>query len=326
MKTRPFDKTGIQVSEIGLGCWQLGGSDYGDVDEKLAFNILSAAIGAGVNFLDTADVYGGGRSEKLIGRFLKTRDEKIFTATKLGRKDIYPDKYTRDTLRAATESSLKNLGVDSLDLTQLHCVPTEELRKGDVFHWLCEQRQEGKIRNFGASVETMEQALICLEHDGLSSLQIIFNIFRQNPAHLLFEKALAKKVAVIVRLPLASGLLSGRMTKETRFPQNDHRNYNRDGQCFSVGETFGGIPYEKGVDLAGALKPLVPAGMTMAQMAQRWILDHEAVSVVITGASRPAQVAANASASALAPLDGKLHAALRDFYEKEVKQHIRGAY
>jgi aryl-alcohol dehydrogenase-like predicted oxidoreductase len=326
MNSRLFNKTGVHVSEIGLGCWQLGGSDWGNVDEKLAFDILSAAVESGINFLDTADVYGGGRSEKLIGQFLKTRGEKIFTATKLGRMGIYPDKYTRDTLRAATDSSLKNLGVDSLDLTQLHCVPGEELRKGDVFEWLREQRQEGKIKHFGASVETMEQAKICLEHDGLSSLQIIFNIFRQDPARELFEKALVKKVAIIVRLPLASGLLGGKMTKETRFPENDHRNYNRDGRFFSVGETFGGIPYEKGVELADALKPLVPAGMTMAQMAQRWILDHEAVSVVITGASRVAQVTANASASALPPLDAKLRAALRDFYEREVKQHIRGAY
>ena len=187
-------------------------------------------------------------------------------------------------------------------------------------------KQEGKIKSFGASVETMEQALICLEHDGLSSLQIIFNIFRQNPADVLFQKALAKQVAIIVRLPLASGLLSGKMTKETKFPQNDHRNYNRDGQYFSVGETFGGIPYEKGVELADALKPLVPAGTGMAQMAQRWILDHEAVSAVITGASRVAQVEANASASALDSLDAKLHSALRDYYENNVKQHIRGAY
>jgi len=326
MKTRLFNKTGVQVSEIGLGCWQLGGSDWGNVDDQSAFDILSAAVEAGVDFFDTADVYGGGRSEKLIGQFLKTRGEKIFTATKLGRMGIYPDKYTRDTLRAATESSLKNLGVDCLDLTQLHCVPVEELRKGDVFQWLAEQKHEGKIRNYGASVETMEQAKICLGHDGLSSLQIIFNIFRQNPADEIFETALAKKVAIIVRLPLASGLLSGKMTKETRFPENDHRNYNRDGQHFSVGETFGGIPYEKGVELADALKPLVPAGMTMAQMAQRWILDHEAVSTVITGVSRVAQVGANASASELPPLDAKLRASLRDFYGKEVKQYIRGEY
>lgn len=325
MKTRIFDKTGVHVSEIGLGCWQLGGSDWGNVDETLAFDILSAAVEAGVDFFDTADVYGGGRSEQLIGRFLKTRREKIFVATKLGRMGIYPDKYTRATLRAATESSLKNLGVESLDLTQLHCVPTAELRKGDVFEWLREQQRDGKIRHFGASVETMEQALICLEQEGLSSLQVIFNIFRQNPADVLFQKALAGQVAIIVRLPLASGLLGGKMTKETRFPENDHRNYNRDGRFFSVGETFGGIPFEKGVELADALKPRIPGGMTMAQMSQRWILDHEAVSVVITGASRVAQVAANASVSSLPPLGPKLRRSLKDFYENSVKQHIRGA-
>lgn len=325
MKTRLFDKTNRQISEIGLGCWQLGGSDWGNVDEKLAHDILATAADAGVNFFDTADVYGGGRSEQLIGKFLKERGGDIFTATKLGRMGIYPDGYSRESLLAATQSSLKNLGVDSLDLTQLHCVPTEVLRKGEVFEWLRGQKKDGFIKNFGASVETMEEALICLEQEGLSSLQIIFNIFRQNPADVLFEKALAKKVAIIVRLPLASGLLGGKMTKETKFPENDHRNYNRDGQAFSVGETFAGIPYEKGVELADALKPLVPAGMTMAQMAQRWILDHEAVSVVITGASRVAQVEANVSASELPPLDGQLRATLRDFYAREVKQHIRGA-
>ncbi|HWB58884.1 MAG TPA: aldo/keto reductase [Chthoniobacteraceae bacterium] len=326
MKTRLFNKTGVHVSEIGLGCWQLGGSDWGDVDEKLAHDILSAAVDSGINFLDTADVYGGGRSEQLIGNFLKSRSEKIFTATKLGRKGIYPDNYTRETLNEATESSLKNLGVDALDLTQLHCVPLAELRKGDVFQWLREQKQQGKIKSFGASVETMEQALACLDHEGLSSLQIIFNLFRQNPADVLFKKALEKQVAIIVRLPLASGLLSGKLTKDSRFPQNDHRNYNRDGQYFSVGETFGGIPFEKGVELADALKPRVPGGMTMAQMAQRWILDHEAVSVVITGASRVAQVTANASVSALPPLDSRLRGTLRDYYENEVKQHIRSDY
>jgi aryl-alcohol dehydrogenase-like predicted oxidoreductase len=326
MKTRLFNHTGKQISEIGLGCWQLGGSDWGDVDEKLADEILSTAVESGVNFFDTADVYGGGRSEKLIGQFLRGRSEKIFVATKLGRMGLYPDKYTRETVRAATESSLKNLGVETLDLTQLHCIPLAVLQRGEVFGWLRELQQEGKIRNFGASVETMEEALVCAEQEGLCSLQIIFNLFRQNPAELLFAKALAKKIAIIVRLPLASGLLGGKMTKETRFPQNDHRNYNRDGQAFSVGETFSGLPYEKGVDLSDALKPLVPAGLTMAQMAQRWILDHEAVSVVITGASRPAQVTANVSVSELPPLDAKLRETLRDFYGKEVQPHIRGAY
>jgi aryl-alcohol dehydrogenase-like predicted oxidoreductase len=272
-------------------------------------------------------VYGNGRSETLIGRFLKERRAKIFVATKLGRTaSLYPDKYTEAGVRAATEASLKRLGVSTLDLTQFHCIPIEELRRGDVFEWLRGLQREGKIRHFGASVESMEEALLCLEQPGLVSLQIIFNIFRQKPIEALFSKAKKKGVAIIVRLPLASGLLSGKLTKESRFPQNDHRNYNRDGQCFNVGETFAGLPYEKGVESADALKAMVPGGLTMAQMAQRWILDYDAVSVVIPGASRPDQARANAAVSNLPSLDGKLHEALRRFYEREVASHIRGPY
>jgi aryl-alcohol dehydrogenase-like predicted oxidoreductase len=327
MNTRTFGKTGVRVSEMGLGCWQLGGTDWGNVDDAAALDILSAAMEAGVNFFDTADVYGNGRSETLIGRFLKERRAKIFVATKLGRTaSLYPDKYTEAGVRAATEASLKRLGVSTLDLTQFHCIPIEELRRGDVFEWLRGLQREGKIRHFGASVESMEEALLCLEQPGLVSLQIIFNIFRQKPIEALFSKAKKKGVAIIVRLPLASGLLSGKLTKESRFPQNDHRNYNRDGQCFNVGETFAGLPYEKGVESADALKAMVPGGLTMAQMAQRWILDYDAVSVVIPGASRPDQARANAAVSNLPSLDGKLHEALRRFYEREVASHIRGPY
>lgn len=326
MKKRSFNNSGFNASEIGLGCWQLGGGDWGTLDEKLALEILSTAVAEGVNFFDTADVYGGGRSEALIGKFLKGCGEEIFVATKLGRAGIYPDNYTRETLSEATEASLKRLGVDALDLTQLHCVPTEELRKGEVFEWLREQRTAGKIRHFGASVESVEEGLICLEQEGLSSLQVIFNLFRQKPAAELFQKAREKNVAIIVRLPLASGLLSGRLTKETTFPENDHRNYNRDGKFFNVGETFAGLPYEKGVELADALKPMVPRGMTLPQIAQRWILDHDAVSVVITGASRVEQVRANAAVSQLLPLDGTLRASLKEFYQREVDAHIRGPY
>ncbi|MGB8354761.1 MAG: aldo/keto reductase [Chthoniobacteraceae bacterium] len=326
MKTRLFNETGIEISEIGLGCWQLGGSDWGNLDEKQCFEILSVAVEAGVNFFDTADVYGSGRSEEIIGKFLKDRSEQIFVATKLGRAGLYPDKYTERGLREATEASLKRLGVETLDLTQLHCVPTDILQKGEVFEWLRKLQQEGKIRRYGASVESMEEALICLEQPGLTSLQIIFNIFRQKPISELFPKAKERNVGIIVRLPLASGVLSGRMTKETKFPENDHRNYNRDGGHFNVGETFAGLPYEKAVELADALKPFVPEGMTLAQMTQRWILDHEAVSVVITGASSAGQVKANAGVSELPELDASLHRKLTDFYEKQVRQHIRGPY
>jgi len=326
MKRRAFGGTGREVGEVGLGCWQLGGSDWGDVSDDAAFEILEAAVGAGVDFFDTADVYGAGRSEALIGRFLREWGAGVFVATKLGRLGLYPDKYTEASLRAATEASLERLRVFALDLTQLHCVPTEVLRRGEVFGWLRRQRDAGLIRAFGASVESMEEALLCLEQEGLESLQIIFNVFRQKPAEVLFERARERGVAIIVRLPLASGLLSGRMKPDQAFPENDHRRYNRDGQCFNVGETFAGLPFEKGVELAEALRPAVPAGFTMAEMALRWILDHEAVSVVIPGASRPEQARANAATSGLPPLDREVHARLAAFYREQVAPHIRGPY
>jgi aryl-alcohol dehydrogenase-like predicted oxidoreductase len=327
MKTRLFGKTRIRVSEVGLGCWQLGGADWGEIDEKRAFEILWAAVDNGVDFFDTADVYGTGRSETLIGRFLKLRPGKIFVATKLGRTaDLYPNKYTEASLRAATEASLERLGVETLDLTQLHCVPTKVMRQGEVFEWLRKLQHEGKLRHWGASVESMEEATLCLNQDGLASLQIIFNIFRQKPIEALFPKAREKGVAIIVRLPLASGLLSGKLTRESHFPADDHRTYNRDGKFFNVGETFAGLPYEKGVDLANDLKPLVPAGTSLAQMAQRWILDFDAVSVVIPGASRPEQVKMNTTVSDQPPLGPRLHDDLRRFYEQQVVRHIRGPY
>jgi len=324
MKKRPFANT--LVSEIGLGCWQLG-ADWGEVKADDATAILHAAADAGVTFLDTADVYGAGRSETFIGEFLKTRPESFFVATKLGRTgDLFPDKYTRAGVRAATDASLRRLQIERLDLTQLHCVPPAILQAGEIFDWLRELRAEGKIANFGASVESMDEAHVCLAQDGLASLQIIFNLFRQKPIDALFAGAAAKNVALIVRLPLASGLLSGKMTKATTFPADDHRSYNRDGAAFNVGETFAGLPFEKGVELADALRAFVPAGLTMADFAQRWILDHPAVTTVITGASRPEQAARNARVSDLPPLDPALHQRLRDFYNAEVAAHIRGLY
>lgn len=327
MQKRLFARTNASVSEIGLGCWQLGGTDWGDLDDQRAFDILNAAADAGITFLDTADVYGTGRSESLIGKFLKQRPEKFFVATKLGRMpDLYPDKYTEAGVRAATEASLKRLDLDALDLTQLHCVPPTVLQRGDIFDWLRKLQREGKIKNFGASVESMDEAQVCLAQEGLCSLQIIFNLFRQKPAHTIFAEAKKKCVGTIVRLPLASGLLGGKMTKAQQFAKNDHRNYNRDGQAFNVGETFAGLPFEKAVELADALKPFVPAGMTMADMAQRWILDHDAVSTVITGASKPEQALANARVSSLPNLPTALHKKLSEFYQREVTQHIRGPY
>jgi aryl-alcohol dehydrogenase-like predicted oxidoreductase len=329
MKTRPFNGTKRQVSEVGLGCWQLGGSDWGDLDDAAAFAILTAAVEAGVTFFDTADVYGNGRSESLIGQFLRQRGsaEEIFVATKLGRtSSLYPGQYTEAGVRAATEASLERLGVEALDLTQLHCVPVEVLRRREIFGWLRQLQAEGKIKHFGASVETMDEALLCLDEEGVSSLQVIFNLFRQKPAEIVLPRARQQGVAIIVRLPLASGLLSGKLTREAQFAANDHRHYNRDGEKFNVGETFAGLPYEKGVALAGALRANVPTGQTMAQWSQRWILDHEAVTVIIPGASRAQQATDNAAASALPPLSTAVHRELRRFYEKEVAAHIRGPY
>jgi len=325
MNDRSFGKTGAVIGEVGQGCWQLGG-DWGTVDEGTAFRILETAVETGVNFWDTADAYGGGRSEMLIGRYLKAHAAKVFVATKLGRGGIYPNGYTRAAVRQATEGSLRRLGVQALDLIQLHCIPMAALQRGDVFDWLRELKQEGKIRNWGASVESMDEALVCLKQEGLASLQVIFNIFRQKPIQALFPQAQAKGVAIITRVPLASGLLSGKFTANTHFGANDHRNYNRDGEAFNVGETFAGLPFEKGVELADGLKPLVPAGLTMAQMALRWILDHDAVSVIIPGASRPDQVRSNAAASGLAPLGEALHARLQGYYQEKVHPFIRGPY
>ena len=326
MKFRTFNHTDFSASEIGLGCWQLGGADWGELSDQAAFEILEQAVQCGINFFDTADVYGSGRSEELIGDFLKATSHPVFVATKLGRKEIYPDNYTAATLRAATEVSLQNLQTEALDLTQLHCVPTAVLRRGEVFEWLRTLKQEGKIKSFGASVESMEEALICLEQEGLSSIQIIFNIFRQKPLTTLFEAARAKSVALIIRLPLASGLLGGKMTKQSQFAASDHRHYNRDGQQFNVGETFAGIPFEQAIDLVEELRPLVPPELTMAQWAMRWILDHEAVTTVIPGATKTEQVISNASAPDLPPLSEETHRRLRAFYEAKVAQHIRGPY
>ncbi|MFH1499651.1 MAG: aldo/keto reductase [Verrucomicrobiota bacterium] len=328
MQTRPFPAASRNVSEIGLGCWQLGGSDWGAVDEQACLDILARAADVGITFFDTADVYGAGRSETLVGKFLRqSKRDDIFVATKLGRTgDLYPDKYTAAGLRAATEASLKRLGVDSLDLTQLHCVPTAELRRGDVFASLRALKTEGKIRQFGASVESVEEGLICLDQPDLASLQVIFNVFRPKPAAELFARAQAQGVAIIVRLPLASGVLAGKFTRDTTFSENDHRNYNRDGAAFNVGETFAGIPFERAVALADALKGFLPDGLNLAQMSQRWILDHPAVTTVITGASRPDQVDANAAVSDLPPLGDELHEQLAAFYRAGVREHIRGPY
>jgi aryl-alcohol dehydrogenase-like predicted oxidoreductase len=328
MNLRTLGANASRISEVGLGCWQLGGSDWGDLSERDAMAILETSVESGVTFFDTADVYGMGRSETLIGKFLKKSNAGVTVATKLGRfpEPGWPGNFTEAAFRQHVEASLGRLGVETLDLEQIHCIPTEELRRGDCFDWLRELREEGLIRNFGASVESMEEANICLQEEGLTSLQIIFNIFRQKPITTLFEEAERRQVALIVRLPLASGLLAGKYNKDTQFAEGDHRNYNRDGEAFNVGETFAGLPFEKGVEFADALKPLVPEGMTMAQMALRWCLDFPAVTTIIPGAKDPAMARANAAVSDLPALDPELHAQLTRFYADNVANSVRGPY
>lgn len=327
MHKRPFGPDKKMVSEVGLGTWQIGGS-WGTVEDKTAMEILRTATQAGITFFDTADVYGDGRSERFIGKFLKDHPEKVFVATKLGRGSSpgWPQNFTPEAMIKHTENSLSRLGLEQIDLIQLHCIPKEVLADGAVFDVLRELKSQGKIADFGASVETVEEGLICLKEKGIASLQVIFNIYRQKLITDLFDKAKQQQVSIIARVPLASGLLSGKMKKSTTFAATDHRNFNRDGAAFNVGETFAGLPFEKGVELTEELAGFKPEGMTLAQMALRWILDHEAVSVVIPGASRPAQVLDNAAISDLSPLSSELHKKLETFYKEKVAQHIRGPY
>ena len=328
MKQRIFGNTDRTISEVGLGCWQLGDDCWGDVSEEQAFAILWRAIEQGVTFFDTADVYGAGRSEQLIGRFLQEcRGEDIYVATKLGRgPGTYPDNYTRESLTAAVESSLKNLGVDALDLTQLHCIPIEVLRDGEVFGIMDGLVTTGKIKRWGVSVEDVEQAEACLAVPNMTSFQIIFNIFRQKPIHELFDRVRERGIGLIVRLPMASGVLTGKFTGEEIFADNDHRKFNCDGQMFNVGETFAGIPFVTAVRLARELQSICPQELTMAQFAMRWILDHPVVSTVIPGATRIEHVDGNASASELPRLAADVHEKLDDFYRLHVHEHIRGVY
>jgi aryl-alcohol dehydrogenase-like predicted oxidoreductase len=327
MHYRSFGKDEIRISEVGLGCWQIGGN-WGNVDERTATEILKTSLKAGVNFLDTADVYGDGRSESLIGKYLNGNTEDLFIATKVGRGEgIFPDKYSLETIQPRIENSLRRLKVEALDLVQTHCIPFDVMKEGTVYDCLRELQQQGKIIRFGASVETMEEANWALDHlPDLYSLQIIFNIFRQKPISELFEKATDQKTGIIARLPLASGLLTGKMTLETEFSDDDHRTFNRDGQFFNVGETFAGLPFEKGVELAEQIKSMKEDSIPMAPWALRWILDFEAVSVIIPGASKVEQALGNAQASKLEHLSPETHQTLRQLYEESIKDHIRGPY
>ena len=322
MKRRILGKSGFEVSEIGLGCWQLGG-DFGPVEDDRAQAILKAADESGINFWDTADVYGAGESERRIRRHLQDTSRDTIVATKVGRQGtLYPDKYTKSAVRENIEQSARDLGTDTIDLIQLHCIPPEVLYAGDIIEWLEDFQSEGLIRAYGASVELLEEAKFAATIPGLTSIQLIFNVFRQNAIDELFPLAAENDVGIIVRLPLASGVLAGKMTAAQEFAPTDHRHYNRNGEAFSQGETFSGVPFDKALELVEVMRPWVPEGQSMAQMAMRWLLDQPAVSTVITGASRPDQVIENAAVSNLEPLSPELHARLAELYSHDVEPHI----
>ncbi|MCJ9754057.1 aldo/keto reductase [Neorhizobium sp. BETTINA12A] len=324
MRNHAFGRTSFTVSEIGFGAWQIGGS-WGDVSETDGAKALEAALDAGVTFVDTADVYGDGRSEKIIAGVLKSRGgNRPMVATKAGRR-LSPhvaNGYTKANLEGFIDRSLKNLEIDSLDLVQLHCPPTEVLYRPEVFGALDDLRRAGKIRNYGVSVEKVEEALKAIEYPDVTSIQIIYNIFRQRPADLFFREAKQKNVAVIVRVPLASGLLSGKITRDTAFAKDDHRNFNRHGDAFDVGETFAGVPFEVGLQAVEEVRKLVPRGASMAAFALKWILMNEAVTVIIPGARNEAQARGNAAAAELAALSAEVMTATKEIYARLVAPHV----
>ena len=323
MERRTLGKTGYEVSEIGLGCWQLGG-DFGPVSDDAAAEILRTARSLDVNFWDTADVYGGGQSESRIGAF---KDKKgVLVVTKLGRGPQFEGmkRYTKARVQESLAGSAKRLGVEALDLAQLHCIPIDVLRDGEIFTWLDDMQKDGLIRHWGASVETVEQGMLAMRSPNCASLQTILNLFRQDAVDTLLPAAQKANVGIIVRLPLASGLLSGKMSKDTQFTAQDHRNYNRDGGSFFVGETFSGLPMDKGVAFADQIKHWLPAGMSLAHVALRWILDQPAVSTIIAGVTRPDQLKDNVAAAKMDPLPDSLHQKLKDFYIEKVRPEVRG--
>jgi aryl-alcohol dehydrogenase-like predicted oxidoreductase len=320
MEYRELGRTGWKVSAISFGAWAIGGA-WGSVEDEESLAALHRALDLGVNFFDTADVYGDGRSERLLARLRKERREPFHVATKAGRR-LDPHVaagYNRENLTAFVERSLKNLETDALDLLQLHCPPTPVYYMPEVFMILDDLVKAGKLRHYGVSVEKVEEALKAIEYPGVQSVQIIFNIFRQRPADLFFAEAQRRRVGILARLPLSSGLLTGKLTRTTTFAPDDHRAFNRHGESFDRGETFSGVDYEAGLKAVEALRPLVPAGATLAQMALRWILMFPAVTCAIPGAKRPAQVEENLAAAALTALSPGTMVKTRELYDREVR-------
>ncbi len=324
MKNRVFGKTGRKVSEIGFGAWAIGGS-WGDVSEENARAALNAALDQDTTFIDTADVYGDGRSERIIADVLKDRGgQKPFIATKAGRR-LSPhiaDGYTKANLTDFIDRSLKNLQTDCLDLLQLHCPPNDVYYRPQVFEILEGLVAQGKIRNYGVSVEKVEEALKAIEYPGVVSVQIIYNIFRQRPAELFLQQARARNIAVIARVPLASGLLTGKMNKQTHFAADDHRAFNRNGEAFDKGETFSGVPYDLALEAVEQIRPLVAEGFTMGQLALAWILSNDAITTVIPGAKNAAQAAANSGADKYPPLSASTLQHLKAIYDEKIRPHV----
>ena len=328
LSTRPLGRTGHTTTAIGFGAWAIGGT-WGEVTMDEAKATLHAALDAGMTFIDTADVYGDGRSERIIREVLAERrtdnaSQRPFVATKAGRR-LNPhtaDAYTPAAIEAFIDRSLLNLGVDCLDLVQLHCPPTPVYSNAAMFDGLEAIKAKGKIAHYGVSVETIAEAMVAIEQPGVVSVQMIYNLFRQRPSEAFFAAARARNVAVIARVPLASGLLTGKMTAQSQFAADDHRSFNRNGEAFDKGETFSGVPYDVALQAVDALRPLVPQGATMAAFALRWILMEQAVTVVIPGAKSPAQAMANAGADALPPLSAETMQAARAIYADLIAPHV----
>lgn len=329
MKYRRLGKTGYKISEVGFGAWAIG-ADWGKTDDRASLKALHGAADAGVNFFDTADVYGDGHSEKLIARFLRERKGKsrIYVATKAGRR-LSPhlaEGYTGKNIEKFIDRSLKNLKVNTLDLLQLHCPPNDVYYDPVMFDSLERLKKKGKIKHFGVSVEKVEQAIKAIEYSGVSSVQIIFNIFRQRPKDLFFGLAKKKDVGIIARIPLASGLLTGKYTLNSKFDRSDHRNYNREGRYFDVGETFAGVDYATGVKAVKKLEKIKPKDFSMPQLAIRFILDHPEVSTTIPGGKTPEQVLDNTKTSGMKPLSGKTHEEIEKIYSEFIKSQVHNRW
>mgnify|MGYP006287093249 CR=1 FL=1 len=323
MKYRKLGKTGMEVSEVSFGTWAIG-SEWGKTDDSESLAALEKALEMGVNFFDTADVYGMGKSEQLLAELKERHKEDFYIATKAGRK-LNPhiaEAYTVENIRGFIEDSLRNLKTDALDLLQLHCPPTDVYYNPDLFLGLDKMVQEGKLKNYGVSVEKVEEALKAIEYPGVKTVQIIFNMFRQRPAELFFTEAIKKEIGIIVRVPLASGLLTGKMTKETSFPDDDHRKFNRNGESFDKGETFAGVNFEKGLEAVEELKKLCPKDMSLAQFALRWILMFDAVSCTIPGAKRTSQAEDNIKAANFSGLPSSTMEDVQRIYNRYIREDV----